>query len=981
MGKGSKPTIGYKYWMGLHIGICHGPINQFIRILAGDRTAWAGNVTSSDEISINAPDIFGGDRVEGGLYGAADLMFGEADQGPNDYLQVNEGIQQPAYRGLMTLVYRGGEVCSLNPYLKPWSFQVARNTAGWSTPVWYAEKAIIVVQVEADVYDDSDFTTNSGGWSNDPTSIYFNPNNPDTSIYNFAQAAAVNCQNPAHIVYECMTNASWGLGYPVADLDDASFRAAADQLYLEGFGLCITWTQQDQIDNFVQSICDHIGACFVVNPQTGLFQLKLIRGGYDVSTLIVLDTSNIKTLDFTRASPLNMVNEVQVGYVNANTGKQHKTPPAQNNANIANAGGIIAQAKDYPGIPCGALGSRVALRDLNSQGTALASVKLSVNRSAAATMTPGDVFVLNWAPLALTGIVFRVGEMDYGKLDDGTITVTAVEDVFGLPDGSYANVQQSQWLAFDPTPAPVTTNQPIEASYRDMAFTLGSVALAQLPPTAAYAGMLALKPGGISFNYDLWTNENGQPYTLADQGADFTPYGVLSAPLIPAYVSTFQVTSATDLDQVEMGSGCQIGTERCIVTNITPLTTVVGSLASISVSRGTDDSVPHSWPTGTPVWFYDNFEGGDTAEYTQGETWYAKLLTRTSAGLLGINAAPQVALPLVGRAQMPLPPGQLTINGAVYPASFSGDVTLGWASRNRLTQLDVLVPTGTGSIAPEVGTTYNIGLYAEDGTFIRTVNTAALTYDYTAAQQVIDQSNVSLSPIWSRDFIANNLNDVRALVDPLLTYPMEWFSPDIVQVGGGNTYDSILQLLSAPALADFEIELDVLLENINQAGIVFRQTYWPAAGHASKNTWAYAAFVGLVDQTYGSLFSGPNAATGAFNLLGQGTTVAAGVWTKLRVRCVGQVLQMWFNDVLQVKVTDARHDIAGGFGLYAATALSGAGYAQFRNIRLRKATQRPLGSFKFTLGSARGGFNSYDSHNVTVTSHGWGLAWGVSWGN
>src|SRR5690606_6533837 len=34
--------------------------------------------------------------------------------------------------------------------------------------------------------------------------------------------------NPAHIVYEALTNPEWGLGYPPAVLDLASFTAAAD---------------------------------------------------------------------------------------------------------------------------------------------------------------------------------------------------------------------------------------------------------------------------------------------------------------------------------------------------------------------------------------------------------------------------------------------------------------------------------------------------------------------------------------------------------------------------------------------------------------------------------------------------------------------------------------------------------------------------------------------------------------------------------
>lgn len=975
MGKSGPPTIGYRYFMGLHLGISHGPVNSILQIRAGDRQAWSGNATTNTQIFINAPNLFGGDTKEGGLVGYLDIMMGAANQQPNDYLQFAQGVQQPAYRGICTVVYRQGEVCALNPYLKPWQFQVWRSTAGWTTPTWYPETANVVLMVEADVYDDSNYTTNKTGVSDNPNNINFNPNNPTSSKFNYAQASAVNCQNGAHIIYECLTNGTWGLGYPIADVDDASFRKAALQLYNEGFGLCITWTQQDQIDKFVQSICDHIGACFVVNPQTGLYQLKLIRSDYVTANLLVLDTTNVKSLDFTRATPLNMVNEVQVSYVNANSGKNHKTPPAQNSANIANAGGIISQAKDYPGIPCGALALRVAMRDLATQGTPLSQLKLKVSRSAAVTLTPGDVFLLNWTPLALVGIVYRVGEMNYGKLDDGTITITAVEDVFGLPDSSYAQVQQSQWLAYDPTPQPVSQRLLQEVSYRDIAKALGSTAIQQLPGGTTFGTVFARKPGAISINYNLWTTIAGGNLELADAGANFTPYGQLSVAIPPAYTSVLALTSTVDVNFVALGTACQIGTERCIVTNVVKVNALT---TNVTVARGTDDTVPHDWPVGTNVWFYENFEGIDQNEYTANETWYARELTRTSQAVLAMAAAPQDALVFQGRPYQPLAPGQLTLNGQAYPSAFSGDMTIAWAARNRLTQLDTLVPTGAGGITAEAGVSYNLGLYAETGGLIRTVNVTTLNYDYTQAQQQIDQSNVSVVPMWSREFLTSNLNDLKVFSDPASAYPVVRKAGNVLQLGGSDQVDTLVQLIAAPQLADFEIECDLLMHNLTQAGFVFRNTQW-STGRAQ---WAYAGYV--AGSAYGTsyLLYGPNAKSGGAGILGIGSYSAANdVWTKLRIRAVGTTISVWANDVLQVTVSDSHHTNAGGFGLYTANNSGLGGYVLFRNIRLRKVSPRPLGSFKFTLAAARAGVASYDSHNVTVYGHGWGLAWGTSWGN
>ena len=135
----------------------------------------------------------------GGIAGSVDVAFGEPTQAPNDYLQAKIGTPQPAYRGVLGLVLRQIYLAANNPYVKPWAVRVKRCFRDW-----YAAKAEI------------------------------------------AGAA-----NPAHILYECLTNAAWGMGYPIASIDGASFQAAADTLAAEGFGLNLLWLQQSKIEQFV----------------------------------------------------------------------------------------------------------------------------------------------------------------------------------------------------------------------------------------------------------------------------------------------------------------------------------------------------------------------------------------------------------------------------------------------------------------------------------------------------------------------------------------------------------------------------------------------------------------------------------------------------------------------------------------------------------------------------------------------------------
>lgn len=141
-GGGKKQTVGYRYSMGLHMGICL-ECDALLEIRAGDRPAYIGNVSDNATVSINVPKLFGGDEREGGIQGTLDVMMGRPDQGPNGYLTGKQGGFQPGYRGFMGLVYRG-LITSNNPYIKNWEVRVRSILKGWHNDVaWFPERAAI----------------------------------------------------------------------------------------------------------------------------------------------------------------------------------------------------------------------------------------------------------------------------------------------------------------------------------------------------------------------------------------------------------------------------------------------------------------------------------------------------------------------------------------------------------------------------------------------------------------------------------------------------------------------------------------------------------------------------------------------------------------------------------------------------------------------------------------------------------------------
>jgi hypothetical protein len=148
MGKSSKPVIGYWYRPAFHHGLTIGEIDAFLEFRGGDKTAWQGELTASGTISVNAPNLWGGEKDQGGIVGDLAVMFGEPTQVPNPYLVSVFGDQTAAWRGFATVAFLGGRYGAMNPYPQPASYKIRRILEGWDGGVaWYPEKAVIGLAV------------------------------------------------------------------------------------------------------------------------------------------------------------------------------------------------------------------------------------------------------------------------------------------------------------------------------------------------------------------------------------------------------------------------------------------------------------------------------------------------------------------------------------------------------------------------------------------------------------------------------------------------------------------------------------------------------------------------------------------------------------------------------------------------------------------------------------------------------------------
>lgn len=725
MGAKGGGTIGYHYIFSVLFGIGRGPVNCLTHIKVSDEIAWEGGVSDNSVRPINAPDLFGGSKKEGGIQGLFRNFMGNPNQVlPGASPSTPVGTSGPYQSGVLPdvkaalggrvgefrgrhLVWYDGLLSSMNPYIKEWKFRRWRTTAGWhNNDPWYPQKATI-----------------------------------------YLKDGAIRAMNPAHIIYQVTTDPAWGRGRPRNELDENSFINSANTLCSEGMGLCLQWMRQDDIENFLKIVIDHCGGTMYTDRETGLINFKLIRNDYDPNLIphFTKDSGLISIEEDDSGSSDGMVDEVIVnGHDPINDeaiqGRSH------NLAVRRFRNGATSTTNDYPGLPTIELCNRVAERDRDASAAGLRKFVVRLDR-AGFRIYPGSVFRVTYLPRGLSGIVLRAGEVDDGNMINGEITIKCVQDVFSLPLVSFVKPVDNTYDR-DRTPVPAE-GELFEASYRDVYLNTSSGDFSTLAEGDAFIGAVASRPNTQNTGYSLITRAEGE--SEFGEGADsfFTANARVAVTLSPTDTEIiFSDLKEWDDSEVE-GTMVLIDGEYIGITTWNPET------STATVKRGCVDTWPRSHNAGVRVWLIDDDVGSDSRVYSEGETVEAKILPRTSSRVLDAEDAPLLTVDLVGRPFRPYPPADVKIGGVSIfdPPGEAAEPAVTWVERNRVTQADTIVGFFDPPVAHEDGTTYRIKILgaSPDGPVVATHDGITSGWIYEAADQVTDGVN-SESTIYAKLF-------------------------------------------------------------------------------------------------------------------------------------------------------------------------------------------------------------------------------------
>lgn len=705
MGKKGGGTPYIDYYISMHLGFCHGPVDELVDLTIKDKKIFEEGQSYSGPtfFDINKPKLFGGNLREGGLVGRVHYMPGRDDQvAPADLAsRVSlDRFDMPAYRKIASLFFCGNDDSGMK------GFKVGSNQP--TVPAIYARMRRAS-------------TTLSNNVAIIPS--------PDGLRLN---------GNGANIIHECLVNESWGMGGLPSQLDLPSFQATASTLFDENFGLSLLWSGQSEIETFIQEILNHIQGLYFFNPFTGKAHLRLIRGDYDPLTIpeIGPDVADLET--FRRPLWGETINEIVLSWTNPEN-EEEETVTYQDLANIAMQGQVVSETRGFKGIRDAELAATVCSRELRTASAPLASATIKIDRNYHKFL-PGDVFRFRWPKYDIENVIFRIMEIDWGTVSDSKITLKCVEDIFGLPYAIFDPPPPTEWKP------PV--QEPDDPALENVQMIFRAAPLSQINPIAEQVGVeltddlynqivinTYLLPTDEQF--DLVTYIPHRPGVDSLGNADWLPLGEMS----PQGHTTLKTGIGQDVrtritlnEKIGHGDGPQVGYTAFFVGESEFydewfVFEEYHGEGEWTIRRGILDTVPHEWSTGTKVVIMsESYDGFDPSDRFADTSEIYKVQIRTSLGLSDLDLTPQIGTTRPDRPYRPYRPANVKVGVTMFGTEdqsqdvdqTDGDITddlhipreweiaCTWSRRNRWAEDNVYLAWDAGDVPPEPDQTTSI---------------------------------------------------------------------------------------------------------------------------------------------------------------------------------------------------------------------------------------------------------------------------------
>lgn len=736
-GGGGKKGRGlgeyYRYYLSLHTGIAN-QVDEISAIIMGDRAIWEGSVTQSKVINVSDESLFGGNKREGGVSGGITFLMGEDHQFMPPYLLAKFGDVAdliPSYRGLTTIFFHEAVAADYDGALLGDLYNVAFGVTSGSGFYFqasnpYLRELKIIVNRRAK------------GLTRSYSSI--------------ARGGGVNDANPAHIIFELMTNRDFGSGLPISRIDVESFELAAQTLYNEGFGISLKWISQGKVKDMILEVLDHINALLFEDPRTGLSTLKLLRDDYDPDDLPTADYDNCKVNSFQRKQE-ELVNEIIVTYTDPDS-YEEATVTVQDLAGIAAEGGVISTGRNYYGVHKTVLAKNLGERDLRAEGYPLATAEVDFFRQFW-DITPGMPVKLDSPDDSDDILVMRVMKVDDDSTGYGYVRATLVEDVFSLEAAPLFTTPDPIIDYGETDPNEAEAVQAFTMPYT-LSVNTGLLTPGTDPYPQAHLCVLASSSQSSVDFYDLEGEIQGalgtDRFKIVSTNT-IIPRGVLTGVMAAEVSTTFSPPGLSNGAAVEPEFLVLIGSGDDEDMEIAGVTAVDSGTGDVTLRRGILDTVPQEWPVDTPIWFISPSSAfWDPTNRSAFENVEFKVLPVAVGSTLDPDDATLLNNTLNERVYLPFRPANVQVAGTGFGTLVAADreaKQVTWANRYRQGEDAVILAWDAASVSPETGQTTEIDILRVSDRAVLVSYTGLTGTSYTVPKTAWSGETNVIVKVWS----------------------------------------------------------------------------------------------------------------------------------------------------------------------------------------------------------------------------------------
>lgn len=354
-----------------------------------------------------------------------------------------------------------------------------------------------------------------------------------------------NDASAAMVLYDLICAEVYRLGYDPALVNLASFQVASGDEY----GLVSGKIDATQpIEQVINALLEQLDGVLDLDPSTGIIELRLVRGGYELSELREMNEDNMLGRPrIGQTTWLANANYVEVEFNNRDKQYQPDVIPSKRLSNAVNQGyRHRPRTIRYPYCCLPALAAKLAARDaavicrpLMTATAVLDRQFYDIRRGQALRMNRPDIGVVDKA--------FRVLDIDRGQLADDAIRVTLIEDVFDQAAGAI-NPDEGTVSGTDTLPV---LHRFVDEAPRwlvNLAYTQGLIPNATSPRVLAAGREEANQDPATS--YSLQSRLVGAPSYANDVIAQAWPTTARVATAYPYHIEPYDTTTGLVIEAV-----------------------------------------------------------------------------------------------------------------------------------------------------------------------------------------------------------------------------------------------------------------------------------------------------------------------------------------------------------------------------------------------------------------------------------------------